>query len=142
MAILYAYQQCSANLQTDDSRVKDLTRKAAHHLDVNLILSYRTCKRRESTCVGNRRIREKQMEVLEMSGRESKTSLSYGKIHELEMCVSDCIQKINVGSGFLFLVSRDDPVRTSKSTFCLIFFSSLGLLILIFTCFRAWNSRK
>ena len=25
-----------------------------------------------------------------------------------------------VGSGFLFLVSRDDPVRTSKSTFCLI----------------------
>ena len=25
-----------------------------------------------------------------------------------------------VGSGFLFLVSRDDPVRTNKSTFCLI----------------------
>ena len=34
------------------SALKDLTRKAAHHLVVNLILSCRTCKRRESTSVG------------------------------------------------------------------------------------------
>ena len=32
--------------------LKDLTRKAAHHLVVNLTLSCRTCKRRESTSVG------------------------------------------------------------------------------------------
>ena len=32
--------------------LKDLTRKAAHHLVVNLILSCRICKRRESTSVG------------------------------------------------------------------------------------------
>ena len=32
--------------------LKDLTRKAAHHLVVNLILSCRTCKRQESTSVG------------------------------------------------------------------------------------------
>ena len=32
--------------------LKDLTRKAALHLVVNLILSCRTCKRRESTSVG------------------------------------------------------------------------------------------
>ena len=32
--------------------LKDLTWKAAHHLVVNLILSCRTCKRRESTSVG------------------------------------------------------------------------------------------
>ena len=78
--------------------LKDLTRKAAHHLVVNLILSCRTCKRRESTCVGNRRIREKQiqMEVLEMAERESRNWFVFGKICESEMCVSDCIQKINV----------------------------------------------
>ena len=52
--------------------LKDLTRKAAHHLVVNLFLLYHTCKRRESTCVGNRRIHEKQMEVLEMAGREGR----------------------------------------------------------------------
>ena len=51
---------------------KDLTQKAAHHLVVNLILSCRTGKRRESTCVGNRRICEKQMVVLEMAERESR----------------------------------------------------------------------
>ena len=32
--------------------LKDLTRKAAHHLVVNLILSCRTCKRQESPSVG------------------------------------------------------------------------------------------
>ena len=32
--------------------LKDLTRKAAHHLVVNLILSCHTCKRQESTSVG------------------------------------------------------------------------------------------
>ena len=32
--------------------LKDLTRKAAHNLVVNLILSCRTCKRQESTSVG------------------------------------------------------------------------------------------
>ena len=32
--------------------LKDFTRKAAHHLVVNLILSCRTCKRQESTSVG------------------------------------------------------------------------------------------
>ena len=58
----------------------------------------------------NRRIREKQMEVLEMAGRESKTSLSYGKIHELEMCVSDCIQKINV-SGQAFCSWCHETIR-------------------------------
>ena len=78
--------------------LKDLTRKAAHHLVVNLILSCRTCKRRESTCVGNRCIREKQMEVLEMAERESRNLFVFGKIRESEMCVSDCIQKINVSS--------------------------------------------
>ena len=38
--------------------LKDWTRKAAHLLVVNLILSCRTFKRRENTCVGNWRIRE------------------------------------------------------------------------------------
>ena len=36
-----------------------------------------------------------------MAGRESRTSLSYGKIHELEMSVNDCIQKVSVlGQAF------------------------------------------
>ena len=100
--------------------LKDLTRKAAHHLVVNLILSCRTCKRRESTCVGNRRIREKQMEVLEMAERESGNLFVFGKIREWEMCEWLHPKDQCVGSGFLFLVSRDDPVRTSKSAFCLI----------------------
>ena len=52
--------------------LKDFTQKAAHHLVVNLFLSYLTCNRRESTCVRDRRISEKQMEVLEMAGRESR----------------------------------------------------------------------
>ena len=81
--------------------LKDLTRRAAHHLVVNLILLCRTCERRESTCVGNRRIREKQMEVLEMAERESRNWFVSGKIRESEMCVSDCIQKVNV-SGQAF----------------------------------------
>ena len=81
--------------------LKDLIRKAAHHLVVNLFLPYRTCKRRESTCVRNRCIREKQMEVLEMAERESRNWFVFGKICESEMCVSDCIQKINV-SGQAF----------------------------------------
>ena len=81
--------------------LKDLTRKATHHLVVNLILSYHTCKRRESTCVGNQRIREKQMEVLEMAERESRNWFVFGKIRESEMCVSDCIQMIGV-SGQAF----------------------------------------
>ena len=94
--------------------LKDLTRKAAHHLVVNLILSCCTCKRRESTCVGNRRIREKQMEVLEMAERESRNLFVFGKIRE-SMCVSDCIQKINV-SGQAFCswcheTSRYGPVN-------------------------------
>ena len=90
--------------------LKDLTRKAAHHLVVNLILSCRTCKRRESTCVGNRRIREKQMEVLEMAERESRNLFVFGKIRESEMCVSDCIQKINV-SGQAFCSWCHETIR-------------------------------
>ena len=45
-----------------------------------------------------------------------------------------------VGSGFLFLVSRDDPVRTSKSTFCLI----VLLFQVYFILFWYWpvSSRK
>ena len=81
--------------------LKDLTQKAAHHLVVNLILSCHICKRRESTLVGNQCIREKQMEVLEMAERESSDWFVFGKIRESEMCVSDCIQKINVlGQAF------------------------------------------
>ena len=99
--------------------LKDLTRKAAHHLVVNLILSCRTCKRQESTSVGNRRIREKQMEVLETAERESRNWFVFGKIRESEMCVSDCIQKINV-SGQAFC-SWCHEVRTNKSKFCLFF---------------------
>ena len=99
--------------------LKDLTRKAAHHLVVNLILLCRTCKRQESTSVGNRRIREKQMEVLEMAERESRNWFVFGKICESEMCVSDCIQKINV-SGQAFC-SWCHEVRTNKSKFCLFF---------------------
>ena len=90
--------------------LKDLTRKAAHHLVVNLILSCRTFKRRESTCVGNRRIREKQMEVLEMAERESRNWFVFGKIREPEMCVSDCIQKINV-SGQAFCSWCHETIR-------------------------------
>ena len=92
--------------------LKDLTRKAAHHLVVNLILSYRTCKRRKSTCVGNRRSREKQkqMEVLEMAERESRNWFVFGKICESEMCVSDCIQKINV-SGQAFCSWCHETIR-------------------------------
>ena len=99
--------------------LKDLTQNATHHLVINVILSCRTCKRWESTCVGNRRIRGKQIEVLEMAERESRNWFVFGKIRESKMCVSDCIQKISV-PGFLFLLSRDDPVWTNKSTFCLI----------------------
>ena len=47
--------------------LKDLTRKAAHHLVINLILSCRTCKRRERTSVGIDASVKKQMEVLEMA---------------------------------------------------------------------------
>ena len=90
--------------------LKDLTRKAAHHLVVNLILSCRTCKSRESTCVGNRLIREKQMEVLEMAERESRKLFVFGKIRESEMCVSDCIQKINV-SGQAFCSWYHETIR-------------------------------
>ena len=90
--------------------LKDLTQKAAHHLVVNLILSCRTCKRQESTCVGNRRIREKQMEVLEMAERESRNWFVFGKIRESEMCVSDCIQKINV-SGQAFCSWCHETIR-------------------------------
>ena len=90
--------------------LKDLTRKDAHHLVVNLIFSCRTCKRREKTCVGNRRIREKQMEVLEMAERESRNWFVFGKIRESEMCVSDCIQKINV-SGQAFCSWYHETMR-------------------------------
>ena len=87
--------------------LKDFTQKAAHHLVINLILSCHTCKRRENTCVGNQRIREKQMEVLEMAERESRNWFVFGKIHESEMCVSDCIRKINVsGQAFSSGVTR------------------------------------
>ena len=87
--------------------LKDLTRKAAHNLVVNPILSYRTYKRRESTFVGNRRIGEK---VLEMAERESRNWFVFGKIHESEMCVSDCIQKINV-SGQAFCSWCHETIR-------------------------------
>ena len=121
--------------------LKDLTRKAAHHLVVNLILSCRTCKRRESTCVGNRRIREKQMEVLEMAERESRNLFVFGKIRESEMCVSDCIQKINVSGQAFCSWCHDDPVRTSKSAFCLIvfLFQVYFILYLDFCQFRRGN---
>ena len=93
--------------------LKNLARKAAHHLVVNLILLCRTCKRRESACVGNRRIREKQMGILEMVcvWQDSRVGDVSEWLHPKDQ---------RVGSGFLFLVSRDDPVRTNKSTFCLI----------------------
>ena len=90
--------------------LKDLTQKAAHHLVVNLILSYRSCKGRESACVGNRRIREKQMEVLEMAEKESRNWFVFGKIRESEMCVSDCVQKINV-SGQAFCSWCHETIR-------------------------------
>ena len=122
--------------------LKDLTRKAAHHLVVNLILSCRTCKRRESTCVGNRRIREKQMEVLEMAERESRNWFVFGKIRESEMCVSDCIQKINV-SGQAFCSWCHETIRygpIDQHFFVGLFFcfnSSLHHIILIFASFVA-----
>ena len=97
--------------------LKDLTRKAAHHLVVNLILSCRTCKRRESTSVGiDASVKNK---VLEMAERESRNWFVFGKIHESEICVSDCIQKINV-SGQAFC-SWCHEVRTNKPKFCLFF---------------------
>ena len=90
--------------------LKGLTRKAAHHLVVNLILLCRTCKRRESTCVGNRCSREIQMEVLEMAERESRNWFVCGKIRESEMCVGDCIQKISV-SGQTFCSWSHEMIR-------------------------------
>ena len=103
--------------------LKDLTRKAAHHLVVNLILSRRTCKRRESTCVGNRRIREKQMEALEMAERESRNLFVFGKIRESEMCVSDCIQKINVsGQAFCSWCHETIRYRPVNQHFVWLFF--------------------
>ena len=116
--------------------LKDLTRKAAHHLVVNLILSCRTFKRRESTCVGNRRIREKQMEVLEMAERESRNWFVFGKIRESEMCVSDCIQKINVlGQAFCSWCHETIRYRPINRHFVCSFVSSLLLIILIFASF-------
>ena len=116
--------------------LKDLTQKAAHHLVVNLILSCRTGKRRESTCVGNWRIREKQMEVLEMAERESRNWFVFGKIRESEMCVSDCIQKINV-SGQAFCSWCHETIRYGpiNQNFDCSFVSSWLHIILILASF-------
>ena len=54
-----------------------------------------------------------EMEVLEMaetSERESRNWLAFGKIRESEMCVSDCIQKINV-SGQAFCSGCHETIR-------------------------------
>ena len=120
--------------------LKDLTRKAAHHLVINLILSCHTCKRWESTCVGNWRIREKQMEVLEEAERESRNWFVFGKIRESEMCVSDCIQKINV-SGQVFC-SWCHEVRTNKSKFCLFFSFKFASYYLDIGQFRRGNENR
>ena len=66
-------------------------------------------KARKHLC-RNRRIREKQMEVLEMAERESRNLFVFGKIRESEMCVSDCIQKINV-SGQAFCSWCHETIR-------------------------------
>ena len=103
--------------------LKDLTRKDAHHLVVNLILSCSTFKRRESTCVGNWRIREKQMEVLEMAERESRNWFVFGKICKSEMCVSDCTQKISVsGQAFCSWCHETIRYRPVNQHFVWLFF--------------------
>ena len=116
---MYAYQQCSPNLQIDDSRFERLDPKGSPPpgRKSHPFVSYLQ-KARKHLC-RNGRIREKQMEVLEMAERESRNWFVFGKIRESEMCVSDCIQKINV-SGQAFC-SWCHEVRTSKSKFCLFF---------------------
>ena len=54
-----------------------------------------------------------------MAERESRNWFVFGKIRETEMCVSDCIQKINVSGQAL--CSWCHEVRTNKSKFCLFF---------------------
>ena len=98
--------------------LKDLTRKAAHHLVVNLILSCHTCKRRESTSVGIDASVKNKWKFWRWLKEKVETGLCLAS-RESEMCVSDCIQKINV-SGQAFC-SWCHEVRTSKSKFCLFF---------------------
>ena len=68
------------------------------------------------------------MEVLEIAERESRNWFVFGKIRELEMCVSDCIQKINVSSQAF--CSWCHEVRTNKSKFCL-FFCLLHIILIL-----------
>ena len=63
-----------------------------------------------SNPIVTRRIREKQKEVLEMAERESRSWFVFGKNRESEMCVSDCIQKINV-SGHAFCSWCHETIR-------------------------------
>ena len=118
-AILYVYQQRTVNLQIDDSRFERLDSKGCpppgrkSHLFVSYFQKAKN--------------HEKQMKFWRWLEEKVETSSSYGKIRKLEMCVSDCTQC--VGSGFLFLVSRNDPVRTNRSTFCLI-------VVFLFVCFK------
>ena len=107
------------NLQIDDSCFERLDPKGSPPpgRKSHPFVSYLQ-KARKHLC-RNRRIREKQMEVLEMAERESRNWFVFGKIRESEMCVSDCIQKINVlGPAFC---SWCHEVRTNKSKFCLFF---------------------
>ena len=63
-----------------------------------------------------------KMKVLEMAERESRKVLVcvWQDSQVGDMCEWLHPKDQWVGSGFLFLVSRDDLVRTNKSTFCLI----------------------
>ena len=51
-----------------------------------------------------------------MAERESRNWFVFGKIHELEMCVSDCIQKISV-SGQAFC-SSEPGIRRGNEDSC------------------------
>ena len=95
VAVLYAYQQCFANLQTDDSHFERLYVKGCPPpgRKSHPFLSYFQKARKH--------IHEKQMEVLEMAERESRNWFVFSKICVVDVCVSDCIQKISV-SGQAF----------------------------------------
>ena len=69
-----------------------------------------------------------------MAERESRNWFVFGKIRESEMCVSDCIQKINVSGQAVPGVTRYGPINQN---FVCSFVSSLLHIILILASFIA-----
>ena len=122
-AISYLYPRTCKSMT---AALKDLTLKAAHRLVVKISSFCVVLAKGEKALVLEIDASvNKQVEILEIAGRESRnyfslTSLSCGKIRELEMCVSECIQKVSV-SGQAFCSWCHETIRYG-STVCVIGF--------------------